>query len=75
MQANGSAQKTLERVLGEGNGVPLERKDMVQHKVDPQGHPPIKQHVRQYSPRVLEAMHEEVKKMLADGVIETLASE
>lgn len=47
----------------------------IKHKMDVQGHAPIRQRVRQYSPKVLEHMHAEVDKLLAAGIIEESTSE
>ena len=48
---------------------------LVEHHIDTQGHKPIKINPRTYSPKRLEAMHEKVREMLAEGIIEPSSSE
>ena len=43
---------------------------MVEHRIDVQGHEPVKQKVRRTSPRKITAAQEEVDRMLAEEIIE-----
>ncbi|XP_015124774.1 uncharacterized protein LOC107046631 [Diachasma alloeum] len=43
---------------------------LAEHHIDVQGHPPIHQRCYPFSPRIREAIHEEVRRMLSEGVIE-----
>ena len=44
--------------------------NITKHTIDVQGHPPIAQPLRRYSPKIYEAAHEAVDKLLRSGVIE-----
>uniref|UniRef100_A0ABD2WBS4 RNA-directed DNA polymerase n=1 Tax=Trichogramma kaykai TaxID=54128 RepID=A0ABD2WBS4_9HYME len=44
--------------------------NLATHKIDVQGHEPIRQKVRKYSPPLLRAAQEEVDRMLKEGIIE-----
>ena len=43
---------------------------LYEYKIDVQGHEPIRQRNRRYSPKMLAAGHAEVDRMLAEGIIE-----
>uniref|UniRef100_A0ABD2W5F9 RNA-directed DNA polymerase n=1 Tax=Trichogramma kaykai TaxID=54128 RepID=A0ABD2W5F9_9HYME len=47
---------------------------LTEHHIDVQGASPIKHKMRRMSPPMLQVAHDEVKKMLAEGVIEPSAS-
>ena len=40
------------------------------HKIDVQGHPPVKQKMRRISPKLLASAHAEVDRLLAEGIVE-----
>ena len=40
------------------------------HRIDVQGHEPIRQKMRKYAPKMLQAAQAEVDRMLKDGIIE-----
>lgn len=48
---------------------------LAEHKIDVQGHPPIRQRMRPVSPVVMAAMHKAVRKMLDEGVVVPSKSE
>ncbi|CAB0045367.1 unnamed protein product [Trichogramma brassicae] len=73
----------LDRVLGEHDDSEAESLDgaghsrphaLDEHHIDVQGASPIKHKMRRMSPPMLQVAHDEVKKMLAEGVIEPSAS-
>ena len=53
----------------------LKATHLATHHIDVQGHPPIKQRYRVVSPKVQEAMYQEVDRILAEGVIKESFSE
>lgn len=48
---------------------------LIKHKIDTQGHAPIKQRYYMVSPKIREAIHTEINKMLREDVIEPSDSE
>ena len=55
-------------------GKTLAATNLAELKIDVEGHPPIRQNPRRYSPKVLAAAHAEVDKLLAEDIIEPAAS-
>ena len=53
----------------------VDRNHLATHHIDVKGQPPIKQRYRVVSPKVQEAMYQEVDRMLAEGVIKESFSE
>ena len=51
-------------------GEPLGRTTLVEHSIDTQGHPPIRDKMRRYPYKQLEIMNKEVDRMLEQDVIE-----
>ena len=53
----------------------LKQTHLTQHKIDVQGHEPIKQRYYHISPKVREKINEEIDKMSEQGIIETSCSD
>ena len=62
-------RKLIERNVNK-TGIKLEPTHMKKHKIDVQGHEPIKQRYCHVSLKVREYMYEEIDKMLEEDVIE-----
>ena len=62
-------RKLIERKANE-TGIKLEPTHSTKHKIDVQGHEPIKQRYYYVLPKVREYMYEEVDKILEESVIE-----
>ena len=56
-------------------GRQLKQTHLTQHKIDVQGHDPIKQRYYHVSPKVREKINEEIDKILEQGLIEPSCSE
>lgn len=67
--------KELLREVIPSNAPEIGRTSRVEHRIDVQGHTPIKQKYYRVSPVVLNAMYEEVDKLLAAGIIRPSNSE
>lgn len=65
--------KLVDSILPKGEPK-LGMTNLVEHHIDVQGHAPIKQKAYDISPRVREAMHAEVRKMLEQKIVEPSAS-
>ena len=56
-------------------GIQLKQTRLTQHKIDVQGHDPIKQRYYHVTPKVREKINEEIDKMLEQGIIEPSCSD
>lgn len=74
-------QKVIEELLSkylpnkDNPNAPLGTTNLVQHHIDVQGAPPIKERLRRLSPKMLEIARGEVAKMYSEDVIEPSASQ